>query len=165
MVLSIIVAIGADNAIGRGGDLLWHLPSDLKRFKETTMGHSVVMGRKTFLSLPKGPLPRRRNIVISQTLPPQEGIELYPSLEEALEAVAGEQEVFIIGGGMLYEATLAIADRLYLTRVEASFSDADTFFPEIDFSQWRPISEEHFPADEKNRYATSLTIYQRISNQ
>ncbi|KXB33294.1 dihydrofolate reductase [Bacteroidales bacterium KA00251] len=162
MMLSLIVALGADNSIGKGGDLLWRLPGDLKRFKETTTGHSIIMGKKTFLSLPKGALPHRRNIVVSTTLSPQEGVEVYTSLEKALEAVKGEDEVFIIGGAMLYETTLPYADRLYLTRVSASFPDADTYFPEIDFTEWCPKHQTTFQKDERNAYQTVLTIYDRI---
>lgn len=162
MILSLIVAIGADDSIGKDGDLLWHLPGDLKRFKTTTTGHPIIMGRKTFLSLPKGALPHRRNMVISTTLPPREGIEVFASIEEALREVETEEEVFIIGGATLYEVTLPYADRLYLTRVHASFPDADTFFPEIDFTEWCPKHQETFPKDEKNAYQTVLTIYDRL---
>lgn len=162
MKLSIIVAVAADNAIGKNNDLLWHLPADLKRFKETTMGHTVIMGRNTFYSLPKGALPNRRNIIISTTLKKVSGAECFPSVEKALEAVAQEKEVFVIGGAQLYRATLPFADRLYFTRVSASFGEADTFFPDVNFTEWRPIRSQHFEADEKNIYATTLTIYDRI---
>ena len=98
MILSIVVAIALDGAIGRGNDLLWHLPADLKRFKELTTGHTILMGRKTFDSLPRGPLPNRRNIVVSRSLPARKGVEVYPTIEEALKACEADDEVFIIGG-------------------------------------------------------------------
>lgn len=162
MILSLIVALGADNAIGKNGDLLWHLPGDLKRFKETTIGHSIIMGRNTFRSLPKGALPQRRNIVVSQTLTAVEGAEVAPSLEEALMLVKEEEEVFIIGGAQLYNSAFDKADRLYLTRVSGSFPDADTFFPDFDFTEWRATRQRVYPKDEKNNYDTVLTIYDRL---
>lgn len=164
MILSLIVAIAADDSIGKGGDLLWHLPGDLKRFKQTTTGHTIVMGKNTYYSLPNGALPNRRNIVISTTMPPTEGVEIYRSLNEALEATKHEDEVFIIGGAILFKATLPFADKFYLTRVHASFPEADTFFPEIDFTEWRPIEQQFFPKDEKNALETVLTVYERIQH-
>ncbi|MBB6275763.1 dihydrofolate reductase [Porphyromonas circumdentaria] len=162
MKLSIIVAVAADNAIGKENDLLWHLPADLKRFKETTTGHTIIMGRNTFYSLPKGALPNRRNIIISTTLKEVPNAECYASIEQALYALTEEEEVFVIGGAQLYRTTLPWADRLYFTRVSASFDEADTFFPEVDFTEWKPVFTQHFEADERNAYATTLTIYDRI---
>ena len=107
MILSIVVAIALDGAIGRGNDLLWHLPADLKRFKELTTGHTILMGRKTFDSLPRGPLPNRRNIVVSRSLTTREGVEVYPTIEEALKACESDEEVFIIGGGEIYRQLLS----------------------------------------------------------
>lgn len=121
MTLSIIVAVAANNAIGKDNDLLWHLPGDLKRFKETTTGHAIIMGKNTFHSLPNGALPNRRNIVVSSTLVPPDGVERYSTLQAALEAVAGEEEVFIIGGAQLYAAALPLADKIYFSRVEKGF--------------------------------------------
>ncbi len=162
MKISIIVAVASDGSIGINNGLLWHLPGDLKRFKETTIGHTIIMGRNTYLSLPQGSLPNRRNIVVSTSMPSGEGIEIYSSLQTAINAVKEEEEVFIIGGAKLYETALPYADRLYLTRVEASFPMADTFFPEVDFTEWRALSQEVFPTDDKNQYKTVLTIYDRI---
>ena len=162
MILSIVVAIALDGAIGRGNDLLWHLPADLKRFKELTTGHTILMGRKTFDSLPRGPLPNRRNIVASRSLPAREGVEVYPTIEEALKACEADDEVFIIGGGELYRQLLPHADRIYLTRVKATFPDAEVFFPELDLSEWSETSSETFSRDEKNEYDTSLHLLQRI---
>ena len=161
MILSIVVAIALDGAIGRGNDLLWHLPADLKRFKELTTGHTILMGRKTFDSLPRGPLPNRRNIVVSHSLTAREGVEVYPTIKEALKACESDEEVFIIGGGEIYRQLLPHADRIYLTRVKATFPDAEVFFPELDPSEWSETASETFPQDEKNEYDTTLHLLQR----
>lgn len=168
MKLSIIVAVATDNAIGKNNDLLWHLPADLKRFKETTTGHTIIMGRNTYFSLPKGALPNRRNIVITKTHASLPGTECFSSLETALKMLEKEgkdqqEEVFIIGGAQLYGSALPLADRLYLTQVDTSFPEADTFFPPINFAEWKVVHSEHFNADEHNAYASTLTIYERIS--
>jgi len=163
MTLSIIVAVAANNAIGKDNDLLWHLPGDLKRFKETTTGHTIIMGKNTFHSLPNGALPNRRNIVVSSTLVPPDGVECYSTLQAALEAVAGEEEVFIIGGAQLYAAALPLADKIYFSRVEKGFPEADTYFPEFDLTEWTPSYCTRYPEDERNEYAVTLTIYQRIA--
>lgn len=162
MILSIVVAVAADNAIGKENRLLWHLPADLKRFKETTTGHTIIMGRNTYYSLPNGALPNRRNIVISRTLRELPDAECFSSIEQALAVIADDEEVFVIGGAQLYEATLPLADRIYFTRVSASFPEADTFFPEINFTEWRAVFCKHFLADERNEYDTTLTIFDRI---
>ena len=157
MILSIIVAVGKNNEIGEGNRLLWHLPAELKHFKEITTGHTIIMGRKTFESLPKGPLPNRRNIVISRN--PElkiGGAEVYSSLELALLKTINDDEVFIIGGAQIYRQTFPDADKLYLTKVHAEFPQADTFFPEINYAEWKEISRETFPADEKNIYGFSF---------
>ena len=157
MILSIIVAIGKNNEIGGGNNLLWHLPAELKHFKEITTGHTIIMGRKTFESLPKGPLPNRRNIVISRNPGLKiEGAEVYASLDHALLKVMDEEKVFIIGGAQIYRQSFPDADKLYLTKVHAEFPQADTFFPEIDYSKWQEINRETFPSDEKNAYAFSF---------
>jgi dihydrofolate reductase len=146
--ISIIVAIAQNFAIGKNNDLLFHLPNDLKRFKQITTGHPVIMGRNTLLSLPKGALPNRRNIVITDK--PGEKFdrcEMVLSIEEAIDAVRNEKEAFIIGGGMIYRQFYPLAGKLYLTLVHQDF-DADVYFPEIDFSQWEElVREDHF--DEK----------------
>lgn len=149
--ISIIVAIARNFAIGKNNDLLFHLPNDLKRFKQITTGHPVIMGRNTFLSLPKGALPNRRNIVITDN--PREkfdGCEMVFSVDEAVEAVKNESEAFIIGGGMIYRQFFPVAGKLYLTIVHRDF-EADTFFPEIDYSQWKESSREDL-SDEKNGF-------------
>ena len=163
MTISIIVVIGRNNEIGKGNDLLCHLPADLKHFKEITSGHTIIMGRKTFDSLPKGPLPNRKNIVISRN--PElkiEGATVYSSLDYALLKLIDEKEVFIIGGAQIYEQALPFADKLYLTRIHAAFPEADTFFPSIDTKEWREVSRETHPADEKNPYSFTFLDCERF---
>ena len=155
-MISIVVAIAENGAIGYKNDLLWHLPADLKRFKEMTTGHSIIMGSRTFRSLPKGALPNRRNIILSRTQQDFPGAEWAASPEVALELVGEEAEAFVIGGAQVYEQMLPYTDKIYLTRVHADFPEADTFFPELDMSEWVELSRTEYPADEKNRYATTL---------
>lgn len=160
--ISIIVAIAANRAIGKDNRLLWHLPDDLKRFKKLTTGHTLIMGRNTFLSLPNGALPNRRHIVISDVAEESfEGCEMAGSIEEAIELAGSSEECFVIGGGMVYKQFLPIAGKLYLTRVHASF-EADTFFPEIDFSQWKTLATEEVEAGKHNPYKHSYTEFIRI---
>ena len=147
MIISIIVAVTANNAIGAGGDLLFFIPDDLKRFKKITMGHPIIMGRKTFESLPKGPLPGRVNIVISRSLDaPADGAFLVArSLTEALELASqapGGEQPFIIGGGQIYSQAFEMAARIYLTRIDAEPANADTFFPRICPDRWSVIESE-----------------------
>lgn len=152
--ISIIVAIAQNFAIGKDNDLLFHLPNDLKRFKQITTGHPVIMGRNTLLSLPNGALPNRRNVVITDN--PQEKFdrcEMVFSIGEALEAVKNESEAFIIGGGSIYSQFFPLAGKLYLTLVHRDF-EADVWFPEIDFSQWEELAREEL-FDEKNGFSYS----------
>lgn len=136
--LAIIVAVGRDLAIGKDNDLIRHLPGDLARFKELTMGHTVIMGRRTWESLPKRPLPGRRNIVITRNDDyVVEGGERASSLEDALAGVTDDSLPFIIGGGEIYAKSLPLATRLYLTILDADTPDADTFFPRWDKDEWR----------------------------
>ncbi len=136
MTVSMIVAKGTNNEIGGNGDLLWHIPSDLKFFKETTMGKSIIMGRKTFQSLPKA-LPGRKNIVITRDKAFEApGATVVTDLEAALKESETE-EVFIIGGASIYEAFFPKADKLYITEVDFTTDKADVFFPEVDLSQWK----------------------------
>lgn len=138
-MVHIIVAIDRKGGIGRGGDLLFHLRDDLRRFKALTMGNTLVMGRRTFESLPGGALPGRRNIVITRQPDYRaEGAEVAPSLDEALRLAAegNPEEIMIIGGGQVYEAAVGISHRIYLTEVCGEYPDADTFFPRLDFGQW-----------------------------
>lgn len=162
MILSIIAAVAKDGAIGRDNSLLWRLSSDLKRFKALTTGHSIVMGRRTWESLPNGALPERRNIVISSSLKEAKGAEVYPCLQSALVAVSQESEVFIIGGGKVYEEAITLVSRLYLTEVDASFADADTYFPEINRDEWREVERSFVPLDEKNEFPSIFRLLERI---
>ena len=159
MIVSVIVAVGENNEVGYMNSLLWHLPADLKRFRELTTGHTIVMGRKTFESLPNGPLPNRRNVVISGnphfTHP---DCLVFSSVDEALIKLSGEKEVYFIGGSQIYCQVLPYATMLYLTRVHASFPEADTFFPKIDRTKWMKRCEEAHSSDEKNKY--SFTFYE-----
>jgi dihydrofolate reductase len=160
--ISIIVAIAENYAIGLNNKLLWHISEDLKRFKRLTTGHTLIMGRNTFLSLPNGALPNRRHIVISDIPDDQfDGCEMAGSIEEALSLAGEGHECFVIGGGMVYAQFLPKAGKLYLTRVHQSF-EADTFFPEIDFSQWKAGESEHIPAGGKNEFAHTYTEYTRL---
>ncbi|MDQ7054475.1 MAG: type 3 dihydrofolate reductase [candidate division KSB1 bacterium] len=150
-ILSIIVAIARNRVIGRGNRLPWHLPADLRHFKQTTMGHPIIMGRKTYESIGR-PLPGRQNIVITRNRDYYaEGCLVVHSLQEALAAVPDAEEVFIIGGASLYREALPLADRIYLTLVDAEV-EGDTVFPELDASEWREVQRETFAPDEKNPY-------------
>jgi len=162
MIISIIAAIGKNSEIGKGNELLCRLPSDLKRFKALTSGHTVVMGRKTFESLPNGALPNRRNIIISRNPAlAVEGAEVYSSLDYALLKCIGETEIFIIGGAQIYAQALPVADKLYITRIHAAFPEADAFFPVIDQDKWKETDRETFSADEKNPYSFSFVEYEK----
>ena len=161
-MISIIVAIDQHNAIGKQGDLLCHLPADLKHFKEITSGHTVIMGKRTYFSLPKHPLPNRRNIVISDIEGEEiEGAEMAYSIKQATELINENEEAFIIGGGMVYQqfVELGLTDKLYITHIHNQWDDADTFFPEIDHKIWHKISEEHHSADDKNPYDFTFAEY------
>ena len=158
--ISIIVAIAENFAIGKNNDLLFHLPNDLKRFKEITSGHTIIMGRNTLLSLPKWPLPNRRHIVITDkqddVFP---GCETVFSIDEAIEKVKDETEAFIIGGGMIYKQFFPVAGKLYLTLVHQSF-DADTYFPKVNYAEWNEIKREDLH-DEKNNFDYSYLDLER----
>jgi dihydrofolate reductase len=160
MIISLIAASGKNNEIGKGNELLCRLPADMKHFREITSGHAVVMGRKTFESLPGGALPKRRNIVVSRQKGwKAEGTEVFPSLDYAFIRLMDEKEVFVIGGAQVYEQVLPVANKLYLTKIHADFPEADAFFPVVDFREWKELSRETFPADEKNRYSFSFVEY------
>ena len=161
-MISIIVAIAANYAIGKKGDLLCHLPEDLKHFKTITSGKTVMMGERTFFSLPKHPLPNRRNIVLTDVAGKTfEGAEAVYSIDEMVKAVQGEEEAFVIGGGMVYRQMMARADKLYITHIHHSLEDADTFFPEIDPAIWKQLSAERHSADDKNPYDYTFAEYGR----
>ena len=161
-MMTIIAAVAQNNAIGFENKLIYWLPNDLKRFKALTTGHTIIMGRKTFESLPKGALPNRRNIVLSrQSTFTAPGAEVFHSLEEALKACKPEEELFIIGGSSLYQEALGQADRLCLTHIEDTPEQADAFFPEIDKTVWTVENEEAHDTDEKHEFLYRFTDYLR----
>lgn len=161
-VLSIIVAIARNYAIGLNNELLWHISNDLKRFKKITAGHTVIMGKRTLASLPNGPLPKRRNIILTDTKGELfTNCESASSIQDALDMVQDEEEVFIIGGGSVYDQFLPIADRLYLTWVDKDY-DADTFFPQIDFSQWQLVEKTIVDDDPQNDFQYTFETYERV---
>ena len=161
-MISIIVAIDRHYAIGKQGDLLCHLPNDLKHFKQITSGHTVIMGKRTYFSLPKHPLPNRRNIVISDIEGEQiEGAEMAYSIEQALALVSPQEEAFVIGGGMIYRQFMEqnLTDKLYITHIDHQWDDADTFIPAIDPAIWKKTAEEHHTADAQNPYSYTFAEY------
>jgi dihydrofolate reductase len=161
--ITIIAAAAENNALGKDNDLLWHLPNDFKRFKKLTTGHKIIMGRKTFESFPK-PLPNRIHIIITRdknyTVPFKDCIIVH-GLEEALK-LAEDENVFIIGGGEIYQQGLPYSNKIELTRVHGNF-EADTFFTKIDTEKWELVSEEYHPKDEKHAYAFTYLTYHKIS--
>ncbi len=150
-MISMIAAIGKDLELGYKNQLLCHLPKDLKHFKETTSGHTVIMGRKTWESLPKKPLPNRRNIVMTNSSQNIAGAEVAHSLAEVVEMTKDENEVFVMGGASVYELFMPYCDKLYLTKIVSNF-EADVFFPEIDMEKWMISEIEFIPKDEKNEF-------------
>ena len=165
MILSFIVAVSDNNAIGRHNALPWHLPEDLKFFKRTTMGKPVVMGRKTFESLGRA-LPGRVNIVISgnKDLVLPEGVIRCDHIDAAIERLQQEnaEEGFIIGGGQIFAKTMDIVERMYITRVHTTVADADAFFPDIDHTHWKMVSEERHHVDDNHQYSFAFQRYERV---
>ena len=163
-MLSIIVAISENNAIGKAGDLLCYLPDDLKHFKALTTGATVVMGKKTFFSLPRRPLPNRRNIVLTRDGSfTYENTEVAHSIEELQKMLTADENVFIIGGGEVYKQFMPLAEELQITHIHHNWEDADTFFPEIDSTIWQCVNEERHEADEKHAYAFTFATYKRVN--
>ncbi len=161
MLLSLIVAMDRNRLIGSDNRLPWHLPADLRHFKDLTLGKPVVMGRLTYESIGR-PLPGRHNIVISRD--PRyraEGCTIVPSIEDALAAAEGAAEVMVIGGASLYAAYLPRAGRLYLTRIDAAF-EGDAWFPELDPSAWREVAREAHPADADNPHPYAFIVLERV---
>lgn len=142
MEINIIAAVAKNRAIGYQNDMVYFIHDDLKRFKMLTTGHTVIMGRNTFLSLPKGALPNRRNIVLSRSETQFKGCEVYPSLDEALKVIGNNEKAFIIGGASVYKEALKIANRMFLTEIDAIPPKADVFFPEYNDGSWKEISRE-----------------------
>ncbi len=162
-MITVIAAIGINNELGKGNDLIWHLPADLKRFKKVTTGHTIVMGRKTFESIGR-PLPNRFTIIITRDKTyTKEGCMVVHSVEEAIASAPKGQKIFIIGGAQIYKYVLAtdLIDALDITLVHDVF-DADVYFPEIKNTSWKEVAREDFRADEKNKHDYSFVSYQRI---
>ena len=159
--LALIAAIAKNNAIGFENKLIYWLPNDLKRFKELTTGHTIIMGSNTFRSLPKGALPNRRNIVLSRKEKEFPGCETFSSLEEALANCSDTELVYIIGGEMLYKTALPHADILCLTEIDDTPENADAFFPEFARNEWEVIEQEEHTADEKHAYNYRFVTYLR----
>jgi dihydrofolate reductase len=169
--INIIAAIAENGAIGLKGKLLYWLPADLKRFKALTTGHTIIMGRKTFESLPKGALPNRRNIVLSRSNKGFPGAETFASLNKALAACnlplkgsKGSEDIYIIGGASVYAEALPIADRLCLTEVHDTPAEADAFFPTFDCNEWEVVFREEHQPDEKHAQSFDFVDYKRIKN-
>lgn len=161
--LSLIVAMDQNGAIGKDNALLCYLPADLKYFKEKTTGHPIIMGRRTFESLPNGALPNRRNIVISRNRSYRaSGAEVCGSLEECIRLIKDESESFVIGGGQIYSHAMEYVSRLYITRIQHLFEGADTFFPKIKEDEWRCCWSESHQADAKNPYGYTFQKYIRL---
>ncbi|MBQ1669055.1 MAG: dihydrofolate reductase [Prevotella sp.] len=156
-MISIIAAVAKNRAIGYENKLIYWLPNDLKRFKALTTGHTIIMGRNTFLSLPKGALPNRRNIVLSRSTKDFPGCDVYSSLEEALKHCTPDEDIYIIGGASVYRQALKIADRLCLTEINDTPEKADTFFPPYD--DWKEESREDHEKDERHEYEYSFVDY------
>ena len=165
MRISIIVAVGSNNAIGKNNSLIWHLPADMKFFKEKTSGHCIITGRKNYESIPEKfrPLVNRTNIIITRQKNYQApGTTITGSIEEAITKAeqTGDNEIFIIGGGDIFSQSLHLADTIYLTKIEEAF-DADVFFPELDPNQWKEVSRVKGTKDEKNKYDFTFLVYER----
>ena len=162
-MIFIIVCIAQNSAIGFENKLLYWLPNDLKRFKQLTTGHTIIMGRRTFESFPKGALPNRRNVVLSRQADAQfEGADHYCTLEEALASCRPDEDIYIIGGSTVYQQAMPLADRLVVTHVEDTPLEADAFFPPIDPTIWKEVSRESHSTDEKHHFPYSFVDYERI---
>lgn len=158
-MITIIAAVARNRAIGFENKLLYWLPNDLKRFKALTTGHTIIMGRNTFESLPKGALPNRRNVVLSRTTKELPGCEVFPTLEEALQSCRSDEDIYIIGGARVYEQAIRFADRLCLTEIDDTPKDADAFFP--DYSDWKVETKETRPKDKNHAFEYAFVDYVR----
>ena len=160
-MISIIAAVAKNRAIGYQNKLIYWLPNDLKRFKQLTTGHTIIMGSNTFRSLPKGALPNRRNVVLSRSSKDFPGCDVYTSLDKALKSCQPDEDVYIIGGASVYEQAIKVADRLCLTEIDDVPDEADTFFP--DYSDWRVETKETYPKDERHAFEYAFVDYVRKS--
>lgn len=163
-MITMIAAAGENNELGKDNDLLWHLPDDFKRFKQITTGHHIIMGRKTFETFPK-PLPNRTHVVITRNKNfKKEGAVVVHTMKQALKLVEKDEQPFIIGGGEIYKMGLPIANKIELTRVNATFWDADTFFPAFSNDEWQLISKTVHPKDERHKYSFTYETWVRQEN-
>ena len=163
-MISLIAAIGKNNELGKDNSLVWNMPTDLKYFRAKTKGHTVIMGRKTFEAIGR-PMPERRNIIITRDKTyKKDGIEVVHSLQEALRLAQGdnEDEIFVIGGEEIFKQAMDIADRLYITHIDATDKEADTFFPEIIPILWNEVSHEEHKKDDKNPYDYTFSVYEKF---
>ena len=159
-MIILIAAVAENNALGKNNDLLWHLPNDFKHFKETTVGHHIIMGRKTFESFPK-PLPNRTHVIISQQKNYQcQGCIVVQDIEKAIAVCPSNEDIYIIGGGEVYKQSILFADKLNITRVHHSF-EADVFFPEIDLTVWKLTADTFHSKDEKHLFDYSFQTFVR----
>ncbi len=160
-MITMIAAAGENNELGKDNDLLWHLPDDFKRFKQLTTGHHIIMGRKTFETFPK-PLPNRIHIVITRNKSyKKEGAVVVHDMKEALKLAEKDEQPFIIGGGEIYKMGLPVTDKIELTRVQGTFEDADTFFPNFSEEEWELLSETKHGKDEKHNYSFNYQTWVR----
>ena len=161
MNISIIAAIASNNGIGKDNDLLWHISADLQRFKKLTEGHFIIMGKRTYFSLPKRPLPNRTSMIITDVEGEEiDGCLMAYSIEDAISKMDRNSENFIIGGGSIYKQFMPYADKLYITKVHQDF-EADTFFPEIPSYAWSIVHKEDVLDDPQNEFAYTFEIYER----
>ena len=160
-MISIIAAVARNLAIGYQNKLLYWLPNDLKRFKALTTGHTIIMGRRTFESLPKGALPNRRNVVLTRSQATFPGAETFPSLQTALASCTPDEDIYIIGGASVYAEALPLADRLCLTEIEDTPAQADAFFPQFSKDKWVVAEREEHDIDDRHQYRYSFTDYVR----
>ena len=158
-MITIIAAVARNRAIGFDNKLIYWLPNDLKRFRQLTTGDTIILGRRTFESLPKGALPNRRNVVLSRTTKDFPGCDTYVSLSEALAHCSADEDVYIIGGASVYRQAMSVADRLCLTEIDDTPAEADTFFP--DYSDWREVWREDHQADDRHAHSYSFVDYVR----
>ena len=160
MTINIIAAVAKNRAIGFQNKLIYWLPNDLKRFKALTTGHTIIMGRRTYESLPKGALPNRRNVVLTRSAKEFPGCEVFPSLDEALKHTDAEEDIYIIGGASVYRQALPLADRLCLTEIDDIPAEADVFFPPYE-DEWQEISREEHDTDERHAHRYAFVDYER----
>lgn len=158
-MITLIAAVAENMAIGYQNKLLYWLPNDLKRFKSLTTGHTIIMGRKTFESFPKGALPNRRNVVLSRNGATFPGAETYPTLEAALASCSSDEDIYIIGGASVYEQAMPLADRLCLTEIADTPKEADAYFPTFDKTEWKVELDEAHDTDEKHAHPYRFVDY------